>query len=158
MKVTLPQVPPKPSSADNKIRSKDAKNKAKAKAYADKHLHAKPSDIQIGDNVLVKHNHRKNMTEPPYNPRPFVVVKRKGNSVTAKSGSTFVTRNVSFFKKLPPDFYPNETVVYDSDFDGELELDGEQPPAPDNAPQPAAARRSTRTTKPPERLKDYVLN
>ena len=44
--------------------------------------------------------------------------------------------------------------MYDSDFDGELDLEGEQQPAPDNAPQPVVNRRSTRALKkPPECLK-----
>ena len=166
LRTTLPQVCVEID--DSKIRDTDARNKSKIKANADKHLHTKPSTIAVGDVVLVKRK-KSNMLDPPFDPRPFYVVRKKGNSITAKRGETFITRNCSFFKKLDDDYIDNTAVVPVND---PVELLGDNPETddtipvgndgpgnrPPNEPQPTAVRRSTRTRKPPAKLADYVID
>ena len=70
------------------------------KEYADRKNYVKPSDIRVGDTVLVKrdNSYRKSLT--PYDPKPYEVTERKGSMVTASSGEKVVTRNSSFFKPI----------------------------------------------------------
>ncbi|XP_033103314.1 uncharacterized protein K02A2.6-like [Anneissia japonica] len=96
LKTTLPQAKDKSTGIHQCIRGKDRKKKDAMKANADKHLHAKPTTINIGDKVLIKQK-RRNMLDPPFNPEPFVVVERKGNCITAQQGEISVTRNCTLF-------------------------------------------------------------
>ncbi|PIK56956.1 hypothetical protein BSL78_06157 [Apostichopus japonicus] len=82
------------------LRERDAQMKRKMKANADKSLHARESNIAIGDTVLAKQKKR-NMLSTPYDPNPMTVTKRKGNCVTAKGGNgSVIKRNSSFFKRF----------------------------------------------------------
>ena len=63
------------------------------KTYADKVLHTKSSDIAVGDTVLVKQR-KQNAMSTPFDPKPYTVIWRKGNSIVAKRGDTTVRRNV----------------------------------------------------------------
>ena len=68
------------------------------KTYADNKHNAKPSNIAIGDTVLHQNQGTKFTTR--YQSRPFKVIQRKGNRVTAKRNGKYITRNVSFFKNM----------------------------------------------------------
>ena len=68
--------------------------------YADKRNNARISDIIVGDKVLVKLK-RKRKSDLYYNPNPYTVVKRKGNMIVVRRLKHYVTRNTSFFKKIP---------------------------------------------------------
>ncbi len=78
-------------SQQNKISKtlSKTKQKLKMKTYADKVLHAKSSDIAVGDTVLVK---KQNAMSTPFDPKPYTVIWRKGNSIVAKQGDTTVRR------------------------------------------------------------------
>lgn len=83
-------------------------------------MHVKPSDIDIGDTVLVKQNRKHTrIGSTPYNPLPFCVIRKKGNSVTAKRGEMYITRNCSFFKKLSlsQPMSDNDSIMSDYDTD-----------------------------------------
>ena len=58
--------------------------KAKTKSYADKAANAKPSDIAVGDQVLVRQE-RKDKFWTLFNPTPHRVVSRTGNSVIVEA-------------------------------------------------------------------------
>ena len=75
------------------IKRKDDQAKQKMKVYADRKNYVKPSDIRVGDTVLVKRDksYRKSLT--PYDPKPYEVTETKGSMVTAFSGAEVVTRN-----------------------------------------------------------------
>ncbi|XP_033098356.1 uncharacterized protein LOC117102244 isoform X2 [Anneissia japonica] len=122
------------------------KIKAAMKANADKHLHAKPTTINIGDKVLIKQK-RRNILDPPFNPETFVVVERKGNCITAQQGEISITRNCTFFKKLA--IMQNKECITGNE---------SQPTtrAPITKPQLTPTRHSTRIKKPPTSLNDYV--
>eukprot|EP00057_Strongylocentrotus_purpuratus_P008996 XP_011663470.1 PREDICTED: uncharacterized protein K02A2.6-like [Strongylocentrotus purpuratus] len=91
------------AASHSKAIANDHVAKAKQKSYADKRLHTVKCDFKVGDKVIVRNDARGDKFTPPYNPTPLVIIKRKGNMITAKCQSTSwcVTRNVSFFKRSP---------------------------------------------------------
>ena len=169
------QTPMQYRKHDNYLRERDARQKSKMKAYTDNLLHAKPSNIEEGDTVLVRQPKRTKHT-PPFNPNPFEVTTRRGNMIVARRGDKLTKRNVSHFKRIeapPPD--PHIT----SEEDNEEHMDNlptlTEPPTipkptdtatptatPDDndelsrSPLKSCLRRSTRVHKPPVRFKDYV--
>lgn len=58
------------------------------------------SQIVVGDTVLVKQTKR-NKFSTRYDPRPYVVTKIRGTMVTASRPGHYITRNVSFYKRIP---------------------------------------------------------
>ena len=83
-----------------KFRMRDSSQKMKIKAYANTKCYVKPSDINLGDSVLVKRPFTISKGSTAYNPNTMTVVKTKGSMITAKNADASVTRNSSFFKKL----------------------------------------------------------
>ncbi|CAB3993128.1 Retrovirus-related Pol poly from transposon [Paramuricea clavata] len=71
----------------------------KAKQYADKRRHARPSNIKVGDQVLVKQGKR-NKLSTNFSPQPYTVTAIKGSKVVAENKDHRITRNSSFFRKL----------------------------------------------------------
>ena len=85
---------------DLEISDRDAEVKAKTKAHADKFMNVRPSDVQVGDQVLVRQE-KKDKFSTPFNPSPFQVVSKTGNSVVVESqGGTQYSRNTSHVKKF----------------------------------------------------------
>ena len=153
MRVKLPEAQAQRSDQAN-IKQKDDQAKQKMKEYADRKNYVKPSDIRVGDTVLVKrdNSYRKSLT--PYDPKPYEVTEKKGSMVTASSGEKAVTRNSSFFKPIKDEVDAegrNEADAPDVDelIDEPVTSYSDTIEAPRRYPQ-----RSQR--KPPERLKDYV--
>ena len=71
------------------------------KGYADNKRYVKPSDIQVGDSVLVQ-KEAFNKTTPAYKAEPLRVQYRKGTRVVAKRPDrSSVTRTTAHFKKVP---------------------------------------------------------
>jgi len=101
--------------SDLETRDRDAEVKAKTKAYADRSMNAKPSEIQVGDQVLVRQE-KKDKLSTPFNPVPFQVVSKTGNSVVVETPSgTQYSRNTSHVKKFiapeTPSASPKEQSV-----------------------------------------------
>ena len=70
------------------------------KEYADKCSHATSTDLDVGDKVLIKQPKKDKMSTPS-KPEPLEIKDKKGSMITAQTGEYTVTRNASFFKKLP---------------------------------------------------------
>ena len=87
---------------DTAVRQRDAKQKLKMKSYADSKNYVKPSQIKMGDQVIVQRPFNHSKSDTPYNPDPMTVTDRKGSMITARSSKDgqHVTRNSSFFKKI----------------------------------------------------------
>ncbi|GAB1602673.1 hypothetical protein Ahia01_000547000, partial [Argonauta hians] len=101
LKTKLPEPPLQVNAEiDATIRQNDAAAKAKMKHYADNKVYVKPSDIQVGDTVLVKDTTRPRPFTP-YEPIPYVVSNKKGSMITAERNNKSITRNSSCFKKSP---------------------------------------------------------
>ena len=134
MKVKLPEINSPNDHLDLTIRQNDTDNKKKMKNYADARSRAHTSEIQVGDTVLPLQP-RRNKYTPPYNPVPHQVTARKGSMITAGCGDRQLTRNSSFFKKIPTT--APDPVQASTSADARL---------PDNYPDPIPVRRSARTT------------
>ena len=71
-------------------KQRDARAKSKMKAYADRNIQARQSNIQVGDRVLVRAETR-NKLSPAYILREYTVTHKRGNMVTAESHGHMVT-------------------------------------------------------------------
>ena len=119
---------------EHEVRDRDSKQKSKVKAYADARRNASYSDVLPRDQVLVQQEKR-NKFSTPFNPNPFVVVSKHGNSLVVQSqdGAEY-SRNTSHVKKLQPNEKENETrelpiipkeVMLPQDRDGMDKIDQE---------------------------------
>lgn len=136
---------------DEAIRDRDAEQKGKGKLYSDARRHAAPSNVAVGDVVLVKQpiTHK---CSTPFSPVPFKVTAREGNAVTIQSpsGATY-RRNTTFVKRYvtpePAAVEPEPAAVEPP----VLEVD--VPEGVDNGSTPIL-RRSQREHRKPARFLD----
>lgn len=88
---------------DEELRDRDWEKKTKAKIYADTSRGAQPCDLQVGDQVLLKQK-KSNKLSTNFQPEPYEIVERKGNSVVIqspqKSQKGQYHRNVTEVKKF----------------------------------------------------------
>ena len=152
------------------------------KEYADKCNHAKNTDLNVGDKVLIKQP-KQNKMSTPFKPEPFEITDKKGSMITAQNAEHTVTRNASFFKKLPSNIpvHPEEeqfTPFIDAAEAAEP-IETIEPPTVTSVESPKNAllappgnasvepptvipvelpslRRSARARRMPDHLKDYV--
>ena len=89
------------------LKEQDKKAKDRIKFYGDKHLHVKHAEIEIGDTVLMKQNRFNKIMSRMYS-KKFQFIDKKGTMITAKREDRIVTRNSSFFKKIPPRTSPGK--------------------------------------------------
>ena len=108
----------------------DSAVKAKMKPHADSKHNTKPSNIAIGDTVLVRQNQGTKFTTR-YQSRPFKVTQRLGNRVTTERNGKYITRNVSLFKKYE---HAANTTSKDEDF-YDFDSCSEQQCAQENEPR-----------------------
>ena len=78
----------------------DKISKQKMKDYADTKRHAKPSDLNPGDHVLVKQP-KTNKLKPLFNPKPYIIVQKKGSMIAAKNKSHYIVCSSSHFRCIP---------------------------------------------------------
>ena len=139
---------------DEQIRERDARQKQYMKELADERNRCQEHSVREGDKVLVKQD-PSNKLDTPYKPKPYKVTSKKGSMVTAENENHKITRNSSFFKKIPE--------ICDSRYDTQSEdaniLDDNNlvsKDSADNVDEPP--RRSERIKTIPAYLKDYVLD
>jgi len=103
---------------------KDAEYKGKSKLYADVRRNAKYSEVEVGDQVLVKQE-KVNKFSTPFNPEPLRVVAKTGNSlvIESRSGAQY-SRNTSHVKKY------TSHVEKANDHDASVTDIGEKPMQP----------------------------
>ena len=93
----LPQFHPQTETKEiDKIRRHHDMNKILQKDHADKRPRSKLTMINEGDKVLIKQN--KSTTRPPFDPKPFHVVKVKGSQLTMKHGNQTRIRDKGHIK------------------------------------------------------------
>lgn len=86
---------------DDETRDNDAIKKMKGKIYADNRRNAKESDIEVGDDVMVK-NYESGKLEANFKLEKFKVAKRKGSDVTvANEEGVSYRRPLGHLKKWP---------------------------------------------------------
>ena len=66
---------------DTEVRERDAKQKTIIKDHADNKQNIRPSELMIGDKVILKRRRRSKGT-PHYDPNPYVITEIKGNMIT----------------------------------------------------------------------------
>jgi len=119
MRTVLPELSMRPQG-DEEMRERDRREKEKMKQYADHRANAKQSDLKPGDTVLVRQP-KENKLSTPYDPKPYQVQERKGSMVTARRDDKSITRNTSFFKKIPqPEINPEQDQDIMSDSQPEI--------------------------------------
>ncbi len=148
--------------ASPEIRQADAKRKEKIKEYADKHNHAKNTDLSVGDKVLIKQT-KQNKMSTPFKPETFEITDKKESMITAQNAEHTVTRNASFFKKLPSKI-PVHPIPSDEEEQSAPFVDTAEAVEPIKTVKPPtvtpvqlpAFRRSARARRVPDHFKDYV--
>ena len=163
---------------DHEVHDRDAEQKAKSKAYADIHRRASPSSIELGDEVLVQQD-KTNKLSTAFNPKPFKVVSKTGNSLVLESptGNQYSSSHVKQYiregdptpqqrsdsvstpptpqQELDPVPSPYQPTIPEST--AELLDRGECPDLQENvgaAPERSRNLRPQRTRRLPERLRD----
>ena len=154
----LPQLTPEEPSTSQEVRKNDQKAKIKMKENADMKRRASPSNLKIGDIVLVRQR-KNNKFSTRFDPRPFEVVRKKGTMVTACRDGKYITRNISQFKVIDSSLKGPNREEGDEDY---LNIDDTDTPlvVPPVPPAPSAdpIRRSNRTRNPPQRYGNFVYH
>ena len=114
----LPQYTEKPEN-DQALRQKDTAAKEIMKQNAERKKEHKVHDFQNGDRVLVQ-SQNKGKLKTFYDPKPYHIVDIKGSMITAARPGHQITRNSSWFKKLP---YKQQMEEEEDDCDYALEKD-----------------------------------
>ena len=186
LKDKIPTLKNEESPLLKKIRKINAEKKLKAKENYDRKFSVKESDIKVGDWVLVRRI-TKNKLSTNFETNPVKVLRKYGPMVTITVNGRETTRNVKDVKKVPNrETNMNENLqfemgnleenqenrVYESDFEEEeVERNAEDlgeerraEPVQENVnvennvvEREHFVRRSTRTTKAPERYGDPVV-
>ena len=108
------KIPTWSKDAFDQIHETDKASKQKMKRYADARRHTKSSNLKVGDTVLVRQD-KKNKLSTPYNLQPYVISDVQGTRIMANRNGHTITRNSSFFKKVPSDI--GDSIQIDSDSD-----------------------------------------
>lgn len=120
--------------------------------------HAKPSNLKLGDTVLVKQDKRDSF-DIPFKPTPYEVSDMNGTMITAENDEHKITRNSSCFKNVSPHCGGEMS----SDVPGELSSDSEMSSHSEisesgSVKHPVVEpRRSGRIKSTPQHLEDFVL-
>ena len=164
IRTKLPSVTPARQNDD--MRAKDTIEKQKMKTHADNKQYVQPSDLKVGDNVLVK-NMGVDKSKSAFNSQPLTIVEKKGSMITAQRGEQCITRNSSFFKRSPQPPVSRHAEADDKDDEvrpytpGEQEMDQAPSVQPDNIPldkTPYEDTRPKRSVQLPKKFSDFVMN
>ena len=80
------------------LRKLDKESKEKVQTLFNRRKHAQPTSIQTGDLILLRQ--KKTSTDPPFDPKPFTVIGKKGSMITARRRTLIRTRDVSKWRHL----------------------------------------------------------
>lgn len=152
--------------SDLEVRDTDAERKGKSKIYADDRRGAKHSEVQAGDEVLLRQEKLDKLTTN-FNQIPHKVIGKSGNSVVVESptGSQY-SRNTTFVKKyVAPEPVQSAnrkppTAVTEKENQGMAPKEWSKPEtvregsSPSRPPQSGRPHRQIQI---PQRLTDFVL-
>ena len=155
------------------LQQHDGDYKRRIQEFADKRRRVQEHHLLVGDKVFRrKEGKLLNKTQPFYEEEAYTVVEVNGSAVTARNSRHTVTRNSSFFRKVPGPVHRG-LGCFDAVLEDEEALApppvNENPPAIDAVPQrrnrgrlprAAVAPRNNvpRQRSVPARLRDYVLD
>lgn len=152
------------------LKERDAHAKLRQKEYADRTRAAKFSDIEEGDQVLLKQA-RENKLSPNYEPEPYKVVHKDGNAVILEdTNGNNKMRNIAHMKKfVAPETTEKEDQVQPAQLPQEPDQVEQTHPMtiasqpaevqetpPNPLPGDSVVLRPARSRQPPAYLKDYV--
>nr|XP_029729552.1 uncharacterized protein LOC115266973 [Aedes albopictus] len=102
VKDLLPSLRTEPNlRRDEDVRERDAIKKMQGKAYADQRRHARSSEIDVGDEVMLR-NYETGKLEPKFKLDKFKVVKKNGSDVIVRNEEGVMYRRpASHLKKWP---------------------------------------------------------
>lgn len=131
----------------SEIREKDAMSKLESKQYADEKRGAKPSDIVVGDTVVLCRSKRCK-SDPTFSSEKYIVIARDGAKIVVCSdrGVQF-SRNVQDAKRVPEGLITNSHESCSKSSDHQ-----EQCPILEDV-----QRRPNRASKKPSKFKDMLL-
>lgn len=149
---------------DEEVRDKDKLQKEKGKEYSDAKRKAHPSEIAVGDRVLVKRMKKTNKLDADFLNEDFIVKRREGADCTVQSklsGKEY-RRNVAHLKRLQHDDEPD--LVFGDKEQGVEETDnGVDPESVQPLEMPHSVEPSNttvgsrkRTCREPRHFEDYV--
>ena len=152
------------NTSQQQLKDHDAEKKQAAVDHVDKRRQASDKEMGIRDLVLLEKN-KENKLSAPNESEPYKVTARYGDQVHIEyqKGIRY-KRNIKHLERFHQE---NEEPVPVHVPESEIPAEGpqdEQPPtepAPSEKPstetETAVLRRSSKITKPPERLKDYIV-
>lgn len=140
---------------DEDVREKDAVKKLQGKIYADERRHAKISEINVGDFVMLK-NYETGKLEPKFRMEKFIVLKKTGNdTIVVNEDGVMYRRSVTHLRKWP--LTPNEVTVpsptESQSLDDKESSENTAKRLADDNKGDEAPKRPTRAKKLPERFR-----
>lgn len=161
----LPQIP-REVHYDEGASDFDRTQKEKGRVYADHKRRARQSDIEVGDQVLVKRFRKENKLSTDFNPEKHIVIRRCGADVTLRCLKTGkdCRRNIAHLKKFlditpasspvsVPRSGPIENTLHpDPEDERQLNVKG---PTEDNGSSDHR-QHVKRNRKEPSKFKDYL--
>ena len=96
-------------------RDRDSEKKQQEKFYGDKRRNAQPSNLKVGDKVLLKQKKKDKLT-PTFESTPYTVMAKYGNQLTIRSEAGVIyKRNTSHVKKYHENDIESNTDSADED-------------------------------------------
>ena len=126
------------------------------KQYADQRNRAVPTNIKIGDTVLLRKDKKFEKSSTPFHTTPYEVINKKGNMVTCQAGERKITRNSMWFRKLVTNGRRAEDRESNDDDDNFSISDDERGDGDNVNPPVRDQQRPRRTTRRPVKLRDYI--
>lgn len=139
---------------DDEVYDRDRLAKQKGKEQGDHNRRATPSNIQIGDDVLMKNLLPNNKLTPTFDPTEYVVLDKSGARVTIqnKSNDKIYQRNSAHLKQIPKQVDPHQTVDSNENRSDRDTIDEVETSGHDTI---SKVRRNIRR---PLRFDDYILD
>lgn len=139
------------------IRDRDWERKVSTAESADHDRNALPNQLEEGDIVVAKRITKENKLSTNYNKERFKIVNRHGSEAEIRSLDTgkIYRRNVTHLKKIHEPTSESNTTPIGSPT-STMTIEKEQSISEDPAEAPMNTRRSTRPSKRPEHLRNYV--
>jgi hypothetical protein len=123
------------------LQQHDGDYKRRIQGAADKRRRVQEHRLQVGDKVFRRKECKLlNKTEPLYEEEIYIVTEVNGSAITARNSRHTVTRNSSFFRKVPDVSKPALDCFDVAPEEGDAMI----PPRPDEAPQPNVNQRRNR--------------
>ena len=172
VRTKLPSISFSDPVSDYAVRDRDAYVKQRTSDYADAQRHARPSSIVAGDLVLVQNSNPSNKLSPPYSSTPHSVVARHGDQLVLQTPDHVIRRNVAHAKPyVPPPSpsadkeeeesaaaIPQEPATEVKSHEPTSEAKSQEPAAEASLESSGVPDRPRRSTKTPERFKDFVTS